>query len=126
MADQPEVRRASTSPTAAQISRRGVLMTVRNLIVVVLMDYSVFIVLTVDPLSHLLCVGTPQYFNIIPKLPSMTSVWDEKTWTQYAYFPGGGFVSFDDEAAICAKTEYCLDHELGEFCAFPLHFICRI
>ena len=63
---------------------------------------------------HLVCVGTPQYFNIIPQLPSMTSVWDEKTWTQYAYFSGGGFVSFDDEAAICAKTEYCLDHELGE------------
>ena len=50
----------------------------------------------------------------------MTSVWDEKTWTQYAYFDSGGLVSFDNEAAICAKVEYAIDHDLGGFIIWEL------
>ena len=50
----------------------------------------------------------------------MTSVWDKKTWTQYAYFKDGGLVSFDNENAICAKTEYCLNHDLGGFIIWEL------
>ena len=64
--------------------------------------------------------GTPQYFNIVDKLPQMTSIWDEKTWTQYAYFDSGGLVSFDNEAAICAKVEYAIDHNLGGFIIWEL------
>ena len=55
--------------------------------------------------------GAPQYFNIMEKLPSMTSVWDETTWTEYAYFDNGGFVSYDNEAAICAKVDYAIKHK---------------
>ena len=50
----------------------------------------------------------------------MTSVWDEKTWTQYAYFDSGGLVSYDNEAAICAKVEYAIDHNLGGFIIWEL------
>ena len=50
----------------------------------------------------------------------MTSVWDEKTWTQYAYFSNGGFVSFDNENAICSKVEYAIDHNLGGFIIWEL------
>eukprot|EP00986_Skeletonema_menzelii_P015506 scaffold11920_cov91-Skeletonema_menzelii.AAC.4 len=57
--------------------------------------------------------GTPQYYNIVSKLPLMTQMWDEKTWTQLAYFEGGGFVSFDNENAICAKTEFMIKHGLN-------------
>lgn len=57
--------------------------------------------------------GTPQYFNIVSKLPSMTQMWDEKTWTQIAYFEGGGLVSFDNENAICAKIEFMQKHNLN-------------
>lgn len=44
----------------------------------------------------------------------MISVRDEITMTQYAYFNTtmGGLVSYDDEEAICDKTEYCLENEL--------------
>jgi chitinase len=48
-----------------------------------------------------------------PQLSSMTSVWDEKTFTQYAYFADGGLVSFDNENAICAKVQYVQEHELA-------------
>ena len=59
--------------------------------------------------------GTPQYFNIVAQLPSMSTVWDKRTWTSYAYFEKGGFVSFDDENAICAKVQYAIEHDLGGF-----------
>ena len=64
--------------------------------------------------------GTPQYFNIVPQLSSMTSVWDEKTFTQYAYFADGGLVSFDNENAICAKVQYVQEHELAGFIIWEL------
>ena len=53
-----------------------------------------------------LCIeGTPQYFNIVAKLLRMTSVWDKKTWIQYAYFGDGGLVLFDNKNVICAKVQ---------------------
>ena len=45
----------------------------------------------------------------------MNQVWDEKTWTQWAWFENGGAVSFDNENAICAKTQYAIEEELGGF-----------
>ena len=66
--------------------------------------------------------GSPQYFNIVNKLPDLVSVRHELTATQYAYndavvsgVPQGGMVSYDDEEAICDKTEYALKHELNGF-----------
>ena len=64
--------------------------------------------------------GSPQYFNIVPKLSGMTSVWDKKTWTQYAYFDEGGFVSFDNENAICAKVQYAQENNLAGFIIWEL------
>ncbi|KAL7528087.1 hypothetical protein ACHAXR_004185, partial [Thalassiosira sp. AJA248-18] len=66
--------------------------------------------------------GSPQYFNIVNKLPELVSVRHEMTATQYAYnnatvngIEVGGMVSYDDEEAICDKTEYCLEHQLNGF-----------
>eukprot|EP00581_Thalassiosira_minuscula_P005354 CAMPEP_0183742588 /NCGR_PEP_ID=MMETSP0737-20130205/64777_1 /TAXON_ID=385413 /ORGANISM="Thalassiosira miniscula, Strain CCMP1093" /LENGTH=1396 /DNA_ID=CAMNT_0025978175 /DNA_START=206 /DNA_END=4396 /DNA_ORIENTATION=- len=64
--------------------------------------------------------GTPQYFNIVAKLPSMTTVWDKTTWTPYAYFDNGGLVSFDDESAICIKVQYAIENDLGGFIIWEL------
>ena len=64
--------------------------------------------------------GTPQYFNIVAQLPSMTSVWDKTTWTQYAYFENGGLVSYDNENAICAKVQYANENSLGGFIIWEL------
>ncbi len=59
--------------------------------------------------------GTPQFFNIEKRLYEMTSVRDEITKTQYAYFESGGVVSYDDQRAICDKVEYAIDNELNGF-----------
>ena len=66
--------------------------------------------------------GSPQYFNIINKLPELVSIRHELTATQYAYNPAvvqdvavGGMISYDDEEAICDKTEYAMDHNLNGF-----------
>lgn len=47
----------------------------------------------------------------------MVSVRHEMTYTQYAYKDSinGGLVSYDDEQAICDKTEYALENELNGF-----------
>lgn len=58
--------------------------------------------------------GTPQYFNIRKKLSQFTSVRHEQTKTQFAYNTFG-FVSYDDELAICDKTEYAMDNDLLGF-----------
>jgi hypothetical protein len=50
----------------------------------------------------------------------MTSVWDKKTWTQYAYFDNGGLVSFDNENAICAKVQYAIENNLAGFIIWEL------
>lgn len=61
--------------------------------------------------------GSPQYFNIVEKLPQMVSVRHEMTKTQFAYFDTsqGGLVSFDDEQAICDKADYCIQNSLNGF-----------
>lgn len=65
-------------------------------------------------------LGTPMYYNILKQLPSMTSVRHEPTKTQYAYFNGGGLVTFDDERSICEKTEYVIDNRLNGFLIWEL------
>ena len=56
--------------------------------------------------------GEPQYFNILDRLSDMTSLRDDVTKTQYAFFEDGGIVSFDDNQAICDKVEYAREKEL--------------
>jgi len=68
-----------------------------------------------DKASWVFDDGIPQYFNIVTKLPELVSVRHELTKTQYAYKPTGGMVTYDDEEAICDKTEYCLDWKLNGF-----------
>lgn len=83
--------------------------------------------------------GTPQFFNIHNKLKHMIQMRDNKSKTQYAYIshaeqtPGGpnnvdglaqslpeGFVSFDDERAICDKVQYAQEKALGGFIIWEL------
>ena len=60
--------------------------------------------------------GSPQYFNLMARMGEMTSVRDDVTMTQIAYFDNGmGMVTYDDERAICDKTEYAMDNGLGGF-----------
>ncbi|KAL7473604.1 hypothetical protein ACHAXS_014064 [Conticribra weissflogii] len=60
--------------------------------------------------------GSPQYFNIMARMGEMTSVRDNVTKTQFAYFDNGmGMVTYDDERDICDKAEYVLDNGLGGF-----------
>ncbi len=71
--------------------------------------------------------GSPQYFNIVKKLEhknewstdqEVHSYRHEETSTQYAWYNiygGVGFVSYDDEEAICDKTRYCMENELNGF-----------
>ena len=47
-------------------------------------------------------------------LASFTTGWDEQTKTAYAY-SSTGFLSYDDERAICDKTEYAVDNQLNGF-----------
>lgn len=54
--------------------------------------------------------GVPQYYNIYNLLSTMITERDEQTMTQVAYFHTGNMVSYDDERAICDKTEYAMDN----------------
>lgn len=59
--------------------------------------------------------GSPQYFNIMEKLPSLTSVRHELTMTQYAFQDTGGVVSYDGKlqsSVSLPQDEYllCLHH----------------
>lgn len=58
--------------------------------------------------------GSPQYFNIVDKISGFTSFRDEQTKTQLAY-NSAGFLSYDDERAICDKCEYGVDHALNGY-----------
>lgn len=58
--------------------------------------------------------GIPQYYNIMKKISQFTSVRHEPTKTQFAY-NSFGLVSYDDELAICDKTEYAVDNDLNGF-----------
>ncbi len=49
--------------------------------------------------------GSPQYFNIIEKLPDLTSVRHELTKTHYAYKDDGGVVSYDGK---CSQVVFML------------------
>jgi len=64
--------------------------------------------------------GKPQYFNIEKALPQMTQMRHEASQTQTAWFSGGGFISFDDEQAICNKVEYVLENDLNGFIIWEL------
>jgi len=59
--------------------------------------------------------GVPQYYNILDKMSDQfTSVRDDQTMTQYLYH-NKGMVSYDDERAICDKTEYAQIHDLNGY-----------
>jgi len=65
--------------------------------------------------------GLPQYFSIVDRMPTMTSVRHDQSKTPYAYFNnGGGFVSYDDERSICEKAEYVIDNNLHGFLIWEL------
>ena len=70
--------------------------------------------------------GVPQFYRIRAALEGggeMTSMRDEATKTQYAYFNDGrGMVSYDDERAICDKVGYVTGNGLGGFiiCEFVM------
>ena len=65
--------------------------------------------------------GLPQYFNIVDRLSTMTSVRHDASKTQYASFNSGdGFVSYDDERSICEKTEYVINNNLKGFLIWEL------
>lgn len=51
------------------------------------------------------------------QMDDMTVGWDEETSTPYAYFNDnmGGLLSYDDERAICMKTEYAIMEDLHGF-----------
>jgi len=59
--------------------------------------------------------GVPQYYNILDRMSDQfTSVRDDQTMTQYLY-QRTGMVSYDDERAICDKTEYAQIHDLNGY-----------
>ena len=61
----------------------------------------------------------PTDYNIIDKMNELTSVRDEQTVTQYVYGLKG-MVSYDDERAICDKTEYAQVHDLNGYIIWEL------
>ena len=76
--------------------------------------------------------GSPQYFNIVNKLPDLVSIRHEETMTQFAYNPEvrsgvavGGVVSYDDEQAICDKTDYAMKHNLNGFIIWEVSGECQ-
>jgi len=64
--------------------------------------------------------GRPQYYNILDQLPNMTSIRDDATKTQVAYFEDGGILSFDDSQAVCDKVEYGRENELHGYMVWEL------
>ena len=67
--------------------------------------------------------GKPQYFNIETRLSSgeMEVQRDDVSRTQMAWFKDGtGFISFDDEQAICDKVEYVQVNNLNGFIIWEL------
>jgi hypothetical protein len=70
--------------------------------------------LAYPPLSCAFCCHVLLVYNIASKISGFTSIRDEETKTQYAY-NNFGFVSFDDERAICEKTEYAMDRNLNGY-----------
>jgi chitinase len=64
--------------------------------------------------------GVPQYYNIHNLLSTMITERDEQTMTQIAYFHTGNMVSYDDQRAICDKTEYAMDNGLKGYIIWEL------
>ena len=69
--------------------------------------------------------GIPQFYNIQEQLPTMEQWRDEQTKTQIAYYTKdysdkGNLVSFDDQQAICDKTEYAMDNGLRGYIIWEL------
>ena len=58
--------------------------------------------------------NSPLDFNIVDKQAQFMTFRDDQTKTQYAY-NSAGLVSYDDEQAICDKTEYAMDHNLNGY-----------
>jgi hypothetical protein len=56
----------------------------------------------------------PLDFNIMSNIDGFTTVWDEQTQTAFAH-SSTGLVSYDDERAICVKTEYVMDNSLNGY-----------
>jgi len=75
-----------------------------------------------DEFSWEIDEGTPQYFNVIDQINKMDVEWNEETGTPYAFFNDnkGGLVSFDDERAICLKTDYAIQENLNGFIIWEL------
>jgi len=74
-----------------------------------------------DDINWSLDDGIPQYFSIMDKMNTMTSVRHDISKTPYAYFNNGsGFVSYDDERSICEKTDYLLENDLKSFLIWEL------
>ena len=69
--------------------------------------------------------GVPQFYNIHNLLSTMVQVRDEQTMTQIAYFHTGNMVSYDDEQAICDKTEYAMDNGLLGYIIWELSGVSR-
>merc|ERR1712086_131289 len=75
-----------------------------------------------DDISWEIDEGSPQYFNIMDQINSMSVQWDDETQTPYAFFTDsqGGLVSYDDERSICLKTEYANSNNLHGFIIWEL------
>ena len=62
--------------------------------------------------------GIPQYYNILDQISTgnMDTFRHDASKTEYAIFKdGSGLVSYDDERAICDKTEYVMENNLSGF-----------
>jgi hypothetical protein len=86
----------------------------RGLRSVSVMSYSTLQQTLYKHTSNVLIVSTLSDYNIASKLSAFTSVRDEQTKTQFAY-NSLGFVSYDDERAICDKTEYAINRNLNGY-----------
>lgn len=75
-----------------------------------------------DDMSWAIDEGSPQYFNIMEQINSMSVQWDDETQTPYALFTDskGGLVSYDNEQSICLKTEYADSRSLNGFIIWEL------
>ena len=67
-----------------------------------------------DGSVHAISIMLHLDFNIMSKIDGFTTVWDEQSQTAFAY-SSTGLVSYDDERAICVKTEYVIDKDLNGY-----------
>ena len=67
-----------------------------------------------NTISSLVCFFFSIDYNIASKISGFMSLRDEQTKTQYAYSTSG-FLSYDDERAMCDKTQYAMDLNLSGY-----------